>query len=160
LLSGHPRKQLNFTLDSLHAAESALSTLRSVYSLLKSKLTSSSLGDWRQSENAVAVIAALSEDLNTPGALGLLFRDIKQFQENPTADSLAGFEKIMSVFGFDLIEKKTEIPAEVSVLAEKRWAAKKAKDFAGADKMRAELTAVGWSMLDGKDGYKLEPIKK
>ena len=28
LLSGHPRKQLNFTLDSLHAAESALKTLR------------------------------------------------------------------------------------------------------------------------------------
>jgi cysteinyl-tRNA synthetase len=28
LLSGHPRKQLNFTLDSLHAAEKALGTLR------------------------------------------------------------------------------------------------------------------------------------
>src|SRR5580704_12226874 len=30
LLSGHPRKQLNFTLDSMHAAESALATLRRV----------------------------------------------------------------------------------------------------------------------------------
>src|SRR5580698_692472 len=29
LLTGHPRKQLNFTLDSMHAAESALATLRS-----------------------------------------------------------------------------------------------------------------------------------
>ena len=28
LLAGHPRKQLNFTSDSLHAAEKALSTLR------------------------------------------------------------------------------------------------------------------------------------
>jgi cysteinyl-tRNA synthetase len=51
-------------------------------------------------------------------------------------------------------------PAEVNALAEKRWAAKKAKDFKGADALRAELTAAGWSMLDGKDGYKLEPLKK
>jgi cysteinyl-tRNA synthetase len=45
-------------------------------------------------------------------------------------------------------------------LAEKRWAAKQSKDFATADALRKELTAAGWSMLDGKDGYKLEPIKK
>ena len=52
-----------------------------------------------------------------------------------------------------------EIPLPIVALAEKRWAAKKAKDFAGADALRKELTAAGWSMLDGKDGYKLEPIK-
>jgi cysteinyl-tRNA synthetase len=46
------------------------------------------------------------------------------------------------------------------VLADQRWVAKKAKDFAAADRLRGELTAAGWSMLDGKDGYKLEPLKK
>jgi cysteinyl-tRNA synthetase len=51
-------------------------------------------------------------------------------------------------------------PAEISALAEQRWAAKKAKDFATADKLRAEIQAAGWQMLDGKDGYKLEPAKK
>jgi len=44
-------------------------------------------------------------------------------------------------------------------LAEKRWAAKQAKDFAAADALRKELTAADWSMLDGKDGYKLEKLK-
>ena len=34
------------------------------------------------------------------------------------------------------------------------------KDFATADRLRGELTAAGWSMLDGKDGYRLEPLKK
>jgi len=29
-----------------------------------------------------------------------------------------------------------------------------------ADRLRAALTAAGWTMLDGKDGYKLEPMKK
>jgi cysteinyl-tRNA synthetase len=35
-----------------------------------------------------------------------------------------------------------------------------AKDFATADALRKELTAAGWSMLDSKTDYKLEPLKK
>jgi cysteinyl-tRNA synthetase len=69
------------------------------------------------------------------------------------------FGAVLHTLGLDLREK-TEIPSSITALAEKRWAAKKAKDFAGADALRKELTAAGWSMLDGKDGYKLEPIKK
>ena len=45
-------------------------------------------------------------------------------------------------------------------LAAKRWAAKQAKDFAAADALRKELAAAGWSMLDSKTDYKLEPLKK
>jgi cysteinyl-tRNA synthetase len=48
----------------------------------------------------------------------------------------------------------------VESLAARRWEAKRAKDFATADRLRAELAAAGWSMLDGKDGYRLEPLKK
>ena len=58
------------------------------------------------------------------------------------------------------IAPKAEAPADIKALAEKRWAAKLAKDFAAADALRKELTAAGWSMLDRKDGYSLEPAKK
>ena len=51
-------------------------------------------------------------------------------------------------------------PEGIVELAKKRWAAKQAKDWAGADAIRKELSAAGWSMLDGKDGYNLEPVKK
>lgn len=58
-------------------------------------------------------------------------------------------------------EAKIEDPPDtIKALAEKRWAAKQAKDFATADALRKELAAAGWSMLDGKDDYKLEPLKK
>jgi cysteinyl-tRNA synthetase len=43
-------------------------------------------------------------------------------------------------------------------LAAQRWAAKQAKDFAAADRLRQELTARGWAMLDRKDGYDLKPV--
>ena len=53
-----------------------------------------------------------------------------------------------------------DVPSEIRALADKRWAAKQIKDFTAADALRKELAAAGWSMLDGKDGYKLEPLKK
>ena len=151
LLCGHPRKQLNFTLDSLHAAESALKTLRAFKAQLTPAGTADPFGP---------VFASLQDDLNTPGAFGALFTIINR---GATDSSPAAFERVLFALGLDLTEPvvaKTEIPAEITALAEKRWAAKQAKDFADADALRKELTAAGWSMLDRKDGFTLEPVKK
>jgi cysteinyl-tRNA synthetase len=151
LLSGHPRKQLNFTLDSLHAAESALKNLRAFRA---------ALGTQSGDANALApVMDALRDDLNTPGALGALFTLVNR---GPAGVDAAAFDRAIFALGLDLkvTAPKAEIPATITALADKRWAAKQAKDWAGADVLRKELTAAGWSMLDGKDGYKLEPLKK
>jgi cysteinyl-tRNA synthetase len=152
LLSGHPRKQLNFTLDSLHAAESALAHLRAYRATLPDAgVTTEVFGP---------VHAALQDDLNTPAALGALFSIVNR--KAGEADA-ASFDRVMFAFGLKLdapTPKKVEAPAEMKALAEKRWAAKQAKDFAAADGLRKELTAAGWSMLDRKDGYSLEPLKK
>lgn len=152
LLMGHPRKQLNFMLDSLHAAESALASLRA---------HRASLAASPAAHDAFApVLAALQDDLNTPGALGALFTAINRRTGEPDA---ASFDRAMFALGLDLHQtaaKKFEIPADITALAEKRWAAKLAKDFASADALRKEIAAAGWSMLDRKDGYSLEPVKK
>lgn len=152
LLMGHPRKQLNFTLDSLHAAESAINTLRNFRATL-----AANGGD---ASTFSPVLSALTDDLNTPAAFGALFTIINR---GNTGIDLPSFDRVLFALGLNLeapAAPKAEAPAEVVTLAEKRWAAKKAKDFKGADALRAELTAAGWSMLDGKDGYKLEPLKK
>ena len=153
LLSGHPRKQLNFTLDSLHAAESALATLRAFRATL---LTSSSRG---HEANFAPVLAALRDDLNTPAALGALFTVVNR---GPANVDHTEFDRILFALGQDLTTQPLQIsaPAEICALAERRWAAKQKKDFATADKLRAEIAAAGWSMLDRKDGYSLEPAKK
>ena len=152
LLAGHPRKQLNFTLDSLSAAAKALTTLRN----FRAQLGNQS-GDPARFDS---VFAALHEDLNTPAALGALFTLIKQGSDE--IDS-ATFDRVMFAFGFDLTAPAeapaAEIPAEVTAMAEKRWAAKQAKDWSVADALRADITAAGWSMKDRKDGYDLEPAK-
>ncbi len=152
LLAGHPSKQLNFTLDSLHAAESALETLRKYKAELMFNLGKDAAG-------FAAVQQALHDDLNTPAALGALFSIVNRGAKNVDPNS---FEAAMWALGFDLAKTnapKSEAPAGVIALAAKRWAAKQAKDFTAADALRRELTAAGWSMLDRKDGYSLEPLK-
>ena len=166
LLMGHPRKQLNFSLDSLHAAESALTTLRTYRAGLKAKA-----GDVRAANPArdlALVVPTLHDDLNFPGAMGLLFTEINRLKTGEVfpeyaAELLLALDRILFAFGLKLdtpAAPKAEVPAEISALAEKRWAAKQAKDFAAADTLRKELTAAGWSMLDRKDGYSLEPLKR
>jgi cysteinyl-tRNA synthetase len=166
LLAGHPRKQLNFTLDSLHAAESALKTLR----LFRANLA-------KVSGNAFPVLFSnsfdgvrqkLDDDLNLPGALGELFRQVANpISELPAAlaaTELKAFDDIIGALGLSLegpTAPAADIPAEISALAEKRWAAKKIKDFATADALRKELAAAGWNLKDAKDGtYTLEPVKR
>ena len=152
LLSGHPRKQLNFTLESLHAAEKALTTLRAYRAtLLTTTATQDAFGH---------VLDALHDDLNTPAALGALFSIVNK--KDIQAD-VASFDRVIFALGLKLdapAAPKAEVPVGIKSLADKRWAAKAAKDFATADALRKELSAAGWSMLDRKDGYSLEPIKK
>ena len=163
LLSGHPRKQLNFTLDSLHSADSALKALRRF---------SDGLGGPPEGPGEAPstrfdpVLRALSDDVNTPGALGALFTLINA--ANPAKaqpGDRAAFGRALYALGLDLGALDSPAasagpPAAVEALAVRRWQAKQARDFAAADRLRAELAAAGWSMLDGKHGYRLEPLKK
>ena len=151
LLSGHPRKQLNFTLDSLHAAESALKTLRTFRAALGTQS-----GDAAVLE---PILAALRDDLNTPGALGALFTLVNR---GPAGVDAAAFDRAMFALGFDLTAAeapKADIPSDIADLAKQRWEAKLGKDWAKADALRKDLAARGWSMKDAKDSYTLEPIK-
>lgn len=160
LLAGHPRKQLNFTLESLHGAEKALGTLRAY----REQLVARGLRpDHAPSANLDAALAALNHELNTPAALGHVFSHINHFNANPAHPAnlgdLAAFDRIVFALGLDLAKPEipaVEIPPGIAALAEQRWAAKQAKDWATADRLRADLAATGWLMKDRKDGYDLE----
>jgi cysteinyl-tRNA synthetase len=49
-------------------------------------------------------------------------------------------------------------PADIIALADARVVAKANKDWATADALRQQIDAAGWTILDGKDGYKI--VKK
>ena len=164
LLMGHPRKQLNFMLDSLHSAESALKTLKSFKDVLADPRNT--VDGPEASSRFDRVFAALHDDMNTPAALGALFELRQEFlyptatSAKPTKADVAALDRALWAFGLDVEGTVLFVPAAITALAAQRWTAKQAKDFATADALRKELTAAGWSMLDSKTDYKLEPLKK
>ena len=56
-------------------------------------------------------------------------------------------------------QPKVEAPAEVVALAEQRVAAKKEKNYALADELRAKITAAGYQVTDTKEGYVLSKVE-
>ncbi len=179
LTSAHYRQQLNFTLESLHAAESALKRLRRKADVLMaaSGLDRGAFYDrdrlLRHGPPAAApfnsVWNRLLDDLNTPAALGELFRALSELGDRP--ENIRGdppekerlaldFAVLLDALGLNPHaageSDAREAPEEIRALADERWQAKKSRDFARADALREEISRAGWQILDRKDGYDLQ----
>ena len=110
--------------------------------------------------------AAMDDDLNTPDALAAVFelvKDINTLSDAADKSSLETaaktFDELTGVLGLMYNRKKTDsIPAEVTALVEERAAAKKAKNWARADEIRAQLTEMGWSVTDTAQGPKIAKL--
>lgn len=157
-LNTHYRKKLNFTFEGLDAAKAAYARL--LAQVYKHK-TAKASGDTALAEKYLEQFRqALDDDLNVPLALGILWTMMK---ETPAKELYAAALEFDKVLGLDLDkaeapkeeEQKTEAPQEVIALCEERKAAKAAKDWAKADKLRADIAAMGYTVVDTKDGYKV-----
>ena len=106
--------------------------------------------------------AALDDDLNISGALGVLFETIRE--TNRKLDSgemnrdeakgwLEWWSRVNSVLAISGEEQA--LPAEIAALAEGRVQARLAKDWRKSDQLRDELAARGWEARDTKDGQKV-----
>ncbi len=164
LIGAHYRKQLNFTLESLSGAKEALVKLAKSAAKLAENMggeTALSSADFGPFQGAWE---SLSDDLNTPGALGGIFtglREASKLTGKEAAAALAGLNRILRALGITLPEissTTSDIPAEIRELAETRWAARSAKDWATSDKLRDALAAQGWAVKDGSGDYELKKI--
>jgi cysteinyl-tRNA synthetase len=173
LLSAHYRTPLNFTLSSLDAAKQALEKiLKYERALAKAAGASEAPGYPKLLEKPeigpyALVQEAMENDLNTPEALGRIFTNINRFKvaELSTAEAKVhylGLHFSLALLGLDLTAEAAaspaaqEAPPDVLALAEERWAARSAKNWAESDRLRAAIDALGWTMKDGKQGYELE----
>ena len=116
--------------------------------------------------------ASMSDDFNTALVLSNLFGYFKQIKkllaagDNAAAALAAQIKKTYSLLG--LFQQapatylawheqthKEELPTDVKAVAEERWAARLAKDWAKSDALRAKLAEMGYAVKDSKDGYTL-----
>ncbi len=171
LIGGHYRGPLNFTLAGMEAARPAIAKLERWADRLLA-LAGFSRADFAAPSSHEVQTAwgrfapawdILQEDLNTPGCLGQIFTVVGENGEvspHQAREDVCGLAKILHALGIVLFVPKPElgVPAAIADLGARRWAAKQAKDFAAADRLRQELTAAGWTMLDRKDGFDLRPL--
>jgi cysteinyl-tRNA synthetase len=183
LLASVPyRKKLNFTFDGLKAAATSIERVRNFEHRLKNaklptgqnpELAARASAAIRQFEDS------LDDDLNTAEALAAIFEYIRetntaldqdQFPEGNRADAaklLAAFDSVFDVLRTNeaagivpaSLLREGEPPAgpseaEIEALIADRTAAKKARNFARADEIRATLLEKGIVIEDTKDGVR------
>ncbi len=147
-LGAHYRSKLNFTWEALEGAKHSLQNLKKAFL---------SWGDETGSKNAEKISEfreALEDDLNTPKAMALVWEVTKSGL--PSAEKRATLLKMDDVLGLGMSGWKNEdvkIPDDIASLAEERWRARRAKNWAESDRLRDALKEKGWLMEDGKDSY-------
>ncbi len=106
-----------------------------------------------------AFLAKLNEDLNFPQALAVMWETLKaDLAPAVKRATLLWFDQALGLQLAAWQPKAQAVPAGAQALADARWAAKQAKDWALADQLRQQLLASGWEMKDGKDGFTLNAV--
>ncbi len=159
-LQAHYRSFQDFTWEGLEAASKARKKLKSKIQQTSRKINKSSFIKPSEldlkSELWRKIMDYLSDDFDTVKTIALLHE--YDFSELQTVIDLMSIDDlVLKLWLFDE-EDVVEVPKEVAQLAEKRWQAKSEKNRSLADELRDEITALGWTMLDGKEGYELQKI--
>jgi cysteinyl-tRNA synthetase len=106
----------------------------------------------------------LDDDLDTPGAMALLFTTASQVNkllddhdEAAAAPLAAAVSEICVAVGLVLDASTGEVDADAAALAVERDGARSAKDWARADALRDQLQALGYVVEDTTDGTQIRP---
>lgn len=149
------RQKINFTWEAMDAAKAA-------YNKLCAQLVSHKNSPARTEKSILDDFhnkfeEAINDDLNIPLAIGVLWTMLKLPKSCDVYKLALDFDRVFAL-DFDKVkEEKKEIviPDNVRQLAETRLQARKAKNWAESDRLREELSALGYSVKDTADGYEL-----
>jgi cysteinyl-tRNA synthetase len=164
------RQSLNFTLAGLTEGRAAIARVNEAR---KNLVRIRDGADREGGDDLAAAVqtandtftASMQDDLNVSEALAAIFDFVTTC--NKAASSVAGatvalqafarFEDVLAVFG-DEPEVAGDAPAELVALLDQRKDAKASKDWAAADKIREEIAAAGWKIVDTPAGARLEKV--
>ena len=151
-LNAHYRKKLNFTFEGMDGAKVAYNKL--LANLQKHKASDAATDPEVLKAYQEKFDEAVSDDLNIPLGLGILYTALKEPKSKDIYNLAQKFDEVLGLRLADLPEEeKVELPKEVLELCEARMAAKKEKNFALADELRAQITAMGYVVRDIPGGY-------
>ncbi|OGE81377.1 MAG: cysteine--tRNA ligase [Candidatus Doudnabacteria bacterium RIFCSPLOWO2_02_FULL_48_8] len=150
VLSAHYRTKLNFTWESLTAAQNALNNLYQEISSYEQPKVGCAEFEQRFQD-------AINDDLNTPKALAVAHDLIRSdYPGSAKLQSLLKFDQVLGLKLRETWEATRNIPEVVSRLIGLREEARKAKDFVRADELRQAIEKEGYLIEDTPDGYRIK----
>lgn len=174
MLSAHYRSPINFSRDLVQQAKTSLERLYTARDNAafareyapERAMTEEEMAFAARGQQAIeAFDAAMCDDLNTADALGAIFEYVRDMNtalsdaKKPCAEvidkALGALKAMTDVLG--LLWKEADVtPEEVRALVEARAAAKKARNFAEADRIRDEIAQLGYVVEDTPKGPKVK----
>ena len=174
MVQAHYRSPINYCVELLDACKASLERLYTCRDTLDRAIANAPAGAADPDSLALfdqrkqAFITAMDDDLNTADGVSVLFdlvRDLNTRSNDPatTKDTLAAgaklFDELTGVLGLLYNRKQgNEIPAQVQELVDARTAARKAKDFAEADRLRDEIAALGYAVKETRQGVEITKL--
>jgi cysteinyl-tRNA synthetase len=151
---GHYRQPIAFSEERLADAERAAARIREAGRRLTAGDSPEELAPLRD-----AFFDALADDFNTARALAALYDWIREANRREGPVGSSHLSEMLEVLGLaSLLDTAGDGPPQEAVeLAERRGAARDARDWAEADRLRDELRVMGWEVRDGPQGPELLP---
>lgn len=154
LLQTHYRKQLNFSLEALTAAQNGLNHL---YNVIKnwSKTGGGNCADYEEK-----FLNAINNDLDMPAAMAIMWDLIKDPMFPPSAKKITilKFDKVLGLGLSKLKKEKNIIPEKIKTLIKERDAARASKNWSESDRLRKELETLGYKVEDTANGTIINKI--
>lgn len=177
MLSAHYRSPLNFSEDLMEASKNGLDRILTAIERLgeleakKGENAQTGEGTMKNEEaQAIKALqeltakfeAAMEDDFNTADAVAALFEMVKLANISAKEESSAPFVhtlkeeicRLCDVMGILTERKKEMLDEEIEQMIADRQQARKNKDFAQADAIRAKLSAMGIILEDTREGVK------
>ncbi|MFH1346911.1 MAG: cysteine--tRNA ligase [Spirochaetota bacterium] len=155
ILGAHYRKKINFTWQSLESAQNSLNRLYNFLKTAKQNKTLKGLTAGKPKCYDSQFADAINDDLNTPKALSIVWKLIKD-KSLPDKEKkllLLKFDKILGLKLKGVKPKKTaEIPQKINDLAQKRELLRNNKQFIQADALRKQIEKLGYLIEDIASG--------
>ena len=171
MLSAHYRSPLNFSREMMDGAKASLDRILTAMEHLRDCLsaakTEALTGAEEEELKAFDALrekfeAAMDDDFNTADAISVIFEMVKRANITVTEESSKTYitrvkellEKLLDVLGLLSERKEENLDARVEALIAERQTARKEKNFARADEILNELTAMGIHLENTKEGVK------